>query len=133
MRHLLIKTYLVLTIVYVAGILSAMYSHYSDITYHMNLIVIVLIGFIPGLFSGLIMNYETIEKYFRSKTQRIDFRFILFSIFLIVVASYPTWIYFISMKPNGYLNYGITISMQFQFALGLLAGYSITQSLTTQD
>jgi hypothetical protein len=133
MKRILIKTYLILTIVYLSSLMLRIYSRSTGMTIRLTIWLIVLTEFIPGLIAGIIFNYEGVLKFAQSKLRKIDPRFIYLSIVLVVLASYPTWSTFMTVTRIGLLDEIIISSFVFQFALGLLAGYSITQSLTTQD
>lgn len=128
MKSMMIKTYLILTILYITGLVSQMYSNYTASTFKFNILIVILIRFFPGFLSGMILNYEGISKFLKSNPRKIDYRFILFSIFLIILASYPAWIYFIPLNPNTFPDYTLIASFGFQYTIGILSGYSITQS-----
>jgi hypothetical protein len=102
-------------------------------TYRYEYAIIALLYFIPGFISGLILNYEGLLEFAKSRSRNIDIRYLLLALFLVIAGSYPMWVYFYPITSFSLPNFHIMISPTFQFTLSLLCGYSASRSFTIKE
>lgn len=73
MKRMLIKTALVLFVIYISGDLSLKYSIYTARTFHCSLVIDFLFRIVTGFFCGLIFGYESILQFIERKSGKLDF------------------------------------------------------------
>ena len=72
MKRLLIKTVLVLFVVYGSGYLSLKHTNYVSATFRYSLSIDLLFRIVPGFLCGLIFGYESMLPLVKSTSIRLD-------------------------------------------------------------
>ena len=132
MKRMLIKTALVLFVIYISGDLSFKYSIYTARTFHYCTVIDLLFRIVPGYLCGLILGYESILQLVERKPGKLDFRYILLSILLVGLVLYPYMYYVIpiTMHVSVLQINRMLMSTTFSFMASLMAGYNLSQSFT---
>jgi hypothetical protein len=134
MKRMLIKTVLILLVVYVSGYFSNQYATYVSSTYNFNLAIDLSFRIIPGFLCGLIIGYETILQCIINKVCKFDIRYILVASLLVVLVLYPYLIYVLPITKHAYELQIDKILMSYTFGTmaSFLAGYNLTQAFAKQ-
>jgi hypothetical protein len=129
MKRMLIKTVLILLVVYVSGYFSNQYATYVSSTYNFNLAIDLSFRIIPGFLCGLIIGYEALLQCVKNKSIKIDVRYILVTFLLIGLVLYPYLIFVLPITKHGYELQIDKILMSYPFGTmaSFLAGYNLTQ------
>lgn len=132
MKRTLIKIALVLLVVYISGDLSLKYSIYTARTLQYSLAIDLLYRTIPGFLCGLIIGYESMLPFVKSKSAKLDLRYILLSVFLIaiVLSPYLPFVFPITVTAPIMKIERILMTTTFSIIASLLAGYCLTQSFS---
>jgi hypothetical protein len=134
MKRMLIKTVLILLVVYVSEYFSNQYSTHVSSTFDFNLAIDLSFRIIPGFLCGLIIGYEKILQCIKNKACKFDIRYILVTFLLVGLVLYPYLIFVLPITKHGYELQIDKILMSYPFGTmaSFLAGYNLTQAFVSK-